>query len=153
MRKSDGKEVIDELDKSIINFLSENGRMSFNEIATHLEVTEKTVRSRYNNMVADNIIKVVGVVNPIELGIRVGSIIQLKVIPQEIDQVVEKLKQVTVIRYISTTTGDYQLLVQVNVRDNDELNSTIKTIQQIPSINSTNVLIQTEVFKNTFPII
>ncbi|MFZ3576974.1 Lrp/AsnC family transcriptional regulator [Virgibacillus sp. DJP39] len=153
MSQHENKKEIDELDKDIIKFLSENGRMSFSEIAGHLDVTEKTVRTRYNNMVDANIIKVIGVVNQIELGIRVGSIIQLKVTPQKIDNVIEDLKKVTVIRYISSTSGEYQLLVQVNVRDNDELNQTIKTVQQIPDISSTNLLIQTEVFKNTFDII
>ncbi|WP_246055143.1 Lrp/AsnC family transcriptional regulator [Pseudalkalibacillus caeni] len=144
------KEVIDELDKKIIKFLSKNGRMSFAEIASHLEVTEKTVRTRYNNMIENNIIEVVGVVNPITLGIKVGAIIQLKVVPQEIEQIVEQLQQVPVVRYITTTSGDYQLLAQVNVRDYDELNETVKTIHRIPHITSTNVLIQMDVFKNTF---
>lgn len=151
--KGDSKDVIDSLDKGIIKFLSRNGRMSFNEIAIHLDVTEKTVRSRYNNLVDNNIIEVVGVVNPIELGIRVGAIMQLKAAPQEIEQVIDNLNQIEVIRYVSTTTGDYPLLIQVNVRDNEELNETIKAVQRIPSISSLNVLIQTEVYKNTFPII
>lgn len=153
MGQSDKKEIVDELDKNIIKFLAKNGRMSFNEIANNLDVTEKTVRSRYNNLVENNIMEVVGIVNPIELGIRVGAIIQINVVPQEIDQVINHLKQLKVIRYVSTTTGSYPLLVQVNVRDNEELNKTIKAVHQIPNITSINVLIQTEVFKNTFPII
>ena len=153
MTLNDKENVIDELDKDIIKFLSANGRMSFNEIANHLDVTEKTVRSRYNNMIDANIMKVIGVINPIELGIRVGGIVQLKVVPQEINQVIESLKKITVIRYISSTTGDYQLLLQLNVRDNDELNETIKSIQQIRNISATNVLLQTEVHKNTFDFI
>ncbi len=150
MHEQDGKEIVDELDKSIIKFLSKNGRMSFSEIATHLEVTEKTVRARYNNLVENNIIEVVGVVNPITLGIKVGAIIQLKVVPQKIDTIVEELKKVQVIRYVTTTTGDYQLLAQVNVRDYEELSETVKTIHGIPDISSTNVIMQMDVYKNTF---
>lgn len=143
-------EAIDDLDKKIIKFLSKNGRMSFAEIATNLDVTEKTVRTRYNNLVDNNIIEVVGVVNPITLGIKVGAIIQLKVVPQHMDQVVEQLQQVPVVRYITTTTGDYQLLAQVNVRDYEELSETVKTIHRIPNIDSTNVIMQMDVYKNTF---
>ena len=144
---------IDALDKKIIHFLSQNGRMSFNLIANEIDVTEKTIRNRYNNMVDNNIISVVGVVNHMELGIRVGAIIQLKVVPQKMEQVIDNLKQINAIRYVSSTTGDYPLIVQVNVRDHDELNETIKVVQQIPDISSLNVMIQTEVFKNTFDII
>jgi len=143
-------EMIDDLDRNIIKSLSKNGRMSFAEIATNLDVTEKTVRTRYNNLVENNIIEVVGVVNPITLGIKVGAIIQLKVVPQHIDQIVEDLKQIPVIRYITTTTGDFQLLAQVNVRDYEELSETVKTIHRIPNISSTNVIMQMDVYKNTF---
>lgn len=144
---------IDALDKKIIHFLSQNGRMSFNLIANEIDVTEKTIRNRYNNMVDNNIISVVGVVNHMELGIRVGAIIQLEVVPQKMEQVIDNLKQINAIRYVSSTTGDYPLIIQVNVRDHDELNETIKVVQQIPDISSLNVMIQTEVFKNTFDII
>ncbi len=144
------KEMMDELDRKIVKFLSKNGRMSFTEIANNLDVTEKTVRTRYNNMIDNDMIEVVGVVNPITLGIKVGAIIQLQVVPQQIEKVVEELQKLPVIRYVTTTTGNYQLLTQVNVRDYEELNETVKQVHQIPDITSTNVLIQMDVFKNSF---
>ena len=147
------KDVVDELDMDIIRFLSSNGRMSFSEIATHLEVTEKTVRKRYNSMIDNNILEVVGVVNPITLGIKVGAIIQVKAVPQHMDQVIQDLNKVPVIRYVTTTSGDYQLLTQVNVRDYDELSETVKSIHRIENIQSTNVMIQMDVFKNSFQYI
>ncbi|WP_349408627.1 Lrp/AsnC family transcriptional regulator [Pseudalkalibacillus sp. SCS-8] len=153
MASNASKEVIDDLDKRIIQFLSHNGRMSFAEMATHLDVTEKTVRTRYNNMVENKIIEVVGVVNPITLGIKVAAIIQFRVIPEFLDDVIEELKNNPVIRYVTTTSGDYQLLAQMNMRDYEELNDTIKIIHQIPNITSTNVLIQLDVHKNSFEFI
>ena len=77
-----GKQVdyqIDELDRGIIKMLSRDGRIPFSEIANELEVTEKTIRLRYKNLVQNEIIEVVGVVNPIALGLKAGAIIQLKV--------------------------------------------------------------------------
>ncbi|MGP4078932.1 Lrp/AsnC family transcriptional regulator [Pseudalkalibacillus sp. R45] len=147
------KELIDDLDKKIIKSLSKNGRMSFAEIANNLDVTEKTVRTRYNNMVDNEIIEVVGVVNPISLGIKMAAIVQIKVVPQSIDEVIKELQDIRVMRYITTTSGDYQLLAQMNVRDYEELTETIKKVHRIPSITSTNVLIQMDVHKNTFEYI
>ncbi|KGP91492.1 transcriptional regulator [Pontibacillus chungwhensis BH030062] len=142
--------VIDELDKGIIKQLSKNGRMSFAEIASELDVTEKTVRKRYNQMVDNNILEVVGVVNPITIGIKVSAIVQVQVVPQYIDEVITSLTNIPVIRYVTTLTGEYQLLGQVNVRSYEELNETVKKIYQIPHIQSTNVLVQMDVHKNTF---
>lgn len=144
------KQMMDELDRKIVKFLSKNGRMSFTEIANYLEVTEKTVRTRYNNMIDNNMIEVVGVVNPITLGIKVGAIIQLQVVPQQIEKIVQELQELPVIRYVTSTSGAYQLLTQINVRDYEELNETVKQIHQIPNITSTNVLIQMDVYKNSF---
>lgn len=143
-------DLIDDLDRSIIKFLSKNGRMSFTEIANQLEVTEKTVRTRYNNMVENDILEVVGVINPITLGIKMGAIIQLKVVPQHIDDVIEALRTIRVVRFITTISGEYPLLAQINVRDYEEINETVRTVQSIEHVTATNVMVQMDVFKNTF---
>ena len=148
--KQPGGVLIDELDRNIIKFLSKNGRMSFTEIANQLEVTEKTIRTRYNNMIENDVIEVVGVVNPITLGIKMGAIVQLKVVPQEMDQVIQELQKINVVRFITTISGEYPLLAQINVRDYEEINETVKRIHAIPNVTSTNVMVQMDVFKNTF---
>ena len=145
-----GGVLIDELDRNIIKFLSKNGRMSFTEIANQLEVTEKTVRTRYNNMIENDVIEVVGVVNPITLGIKMGAIVQLKVVPQEMDHIIQQLQKIKVVRFITTISGEYPLLAQINVRDYEEINETVKQIHAIPNVTSTNVMVQMDVFKNTF---
>ena len=148
--KQPGGGLIDDLDRNIIKFLSKNGRMSFTEIANQLEVTEKTIRTRYNNMIENDVIEVVGVVNPITLGIKMGAIVQLKVVPQEMDQVIQELQKINVVRFITTISGEYPLLAQINVRDYEEINETVKQIHAIPNVTSTNVMVQMDVFKNTF---
>ena len=148
--KQPGGVFIDELDRNIIKFLSKNGRMSFTEMASQLEVTEKTVRTRYNNMIENDVIEVVGVVNPITLGIKMGAIVQLKVVPQEMDHVIQELQKIHVVRFITTISGEYPLLAQINVRDYEEINETVKQIHAIPNVTSSNVMVQMDVFKNTF---
>ncbi|WP_425284642.1 Lrp/AsnC family transcriptional regulator [Fictibacillus solisalsi] len=146
-------EIIDHLDKGIIKLLSKDGRMSFTEIANRLNVTEKTVRSRYNNLVENNILEVVGVVNPISLGVKVGAIIQISVVPPNMNHTIQQLRDITGIRFITLTSGEYQLLVQANVRDYEEITEIVKSIHQLPGINKTNVILQMDVYKNSFEYI
>lgn len=146
-------EIIDTLDKGIIKLLSKDGRMSFTEISNRLNVTEKTVRSRYNNLVENNILEVVGVVNPISLGVKVGAIIQISVVPPNMDQTIQQLSDITGIRFITLTSGEYQLLVQANVRDYEEITEIVKSIHQLPGINKSNVILQMDVYKNSFEYI
>jgi Lrp/AsnC family transcriptional regulator for asnA, asnC and gidA len=144
---------IDDLDNQIIKLLSRDGRMSFTEIAQRLNVTEKTIRARYNNLIEKKIIEVVGIVNPISLGVKVGSIIQIKVLPTKLMNIVEQLKAKKEIRFITLTSGDYQLLIQINLKDYDELTKVVKELMNMEGIIGTNVMMQMDVYKNTFDYI
>ncbi|WP_099159701.1 Lrp/AsnC family transcriptional regulator [Virgibacillus ndiopensis] len=141
---------IDELDRGIIKLLSNDGRMSFTELATRLSVTEKTVRLRYKSLLDKEILEVVGVVNPIALGLKAGAIIQLKVKAKGISTVVEELKKVKLIRYITLTSGDYPILVQITVEDQDQITKVLRDINQIDEVTDVNTIVQLEVYRNTF---
>ncbi|WP_236034981.1 Lrp/AsnC family transcriptional regulator [Alkalihalobacterium elongatum] len=143
---------IDHLDKSILRLLSKDGRMSFTEIASQLEVTEKTVRTRYRTLVDEGILDVVGVVNPISLGLKVSAIIQLGVESQKLADVMESVMSSKEVRHLSLITGEYQILMQVNVKTYDDLTLFLKDLNAIPGISKSNVMIQLEVNKNTFEI-
>jgi len=95
----------------------------------------------------------VGIVNPISLGVKVGSIIQIKVLPTKLMNIVEQLKAKKEIRYITLTSGDYQLLIQINLKDYDELTKVVKELMNMDGIIGTNVMMQMDVYKNTFDYI
>jgi Lrp/AsnC family transcriptional regulator for asnA, asnC and gidA len=142
---------LDDLDIGIIRLLAKDGRMSFTEIAGQLGVTEKTVRSRFNSLRENNIINVVGVVDPISLGLKTGAIILLGVDPEKLESVIEAAHQFKEIRFITLISGEYQLLVQVHVRTSDELTEFFKDkLMRIPGLVKTNIIIQLEVYKNTY---
>jgi Lrp/AsnC family transcriptional regulator, regulator for asnA, asnC and gidA len=141
---------IDELDKGIIKFLENDGRMSFTEIASNLHVTEKTVRTRYKNLMEQEILNVVGVVDPVAIGIKAGAIIQIKVQLPILEQVIEDLKKLKEVRFITTISGKYQLIIQVAVPTYDNLTASFKKISFIPGIEDMNTTVQLEVHKNTF---
>ncbi|UOE95591.1 Lrp/AsnC family transcriptional regulator [Alkalihalobacillus sp. LMS39] len=143
---------IDSLDRGIIQLLSKDGRMSFTEIANRLDVTEKTVRSRYKNLVETGIIDVVGIVNPISLGLKVAAIIQLAAASNQLTNIVDQVKQYKEVRYVSLITGEYQVLLQVNMKTYEELTEFIKKINGIAGITKSNVIIQLEINKNTFDL-
>ncbi|WP_316571790.1 AsnC family transcriptional regulator [Neobacillus sp. YIM B06451] len=144
------KYEIDELDRGIIKQLARDGRMSFSEIASALNVTEKTVRLRYKNLLDHGIMGVFGVVNPVEIGVKAGAIILLKVQPQKVKDAVEELKKFREIRYITMTSGPYSLLVQIAVPTQDDITQTLLKINELTSITEVNSIIQLEVFKNSY---
>ncbi|RDU38047.1 AsnC family transcriptional regulator [Neobacillus piezotolerans] len=144
------KYQVDELDRGIIKQLARDGRMSFTEIAAALNVTEKTVRLRYKNLLDNGIMGVFGVVNPVAIGVKAGAIIQLKVMPQRVKEAVEELKKFREIRYITMTSGPYSLLVQIAVPTQDDITETLLKINQLTCITEMNSIIQLEVYKNSY---
>ncbi|WP_096201377.1 Lrp/AsnC family transcriptional regulator [Bacillus sp. FJAT-45350] len=144
---------IDELDTNIIRLLSKDGRMSFTEISNRLEVTEKTVRTRYKSLIEDDIIDIVGVVNPISLGLNVSAIVQISAGANYLEKIIQQTRKYKEVRYISLITGEYQLYLQVNVKDYQELTSFIKQLNLIEGVTKCNTMVQLEVNKNSHEII
>lgn len=144
------KYEMDDLDRGIIKHLARDGRMSFTEIAAALNVTEKTVRLRYKNLLDNGIMGVFGVVNPVAIGVKAGAIIQLKVQPQKIKEAIEILKDFREIRYITMTSGPYSLLVQIAVPTQDDITETLLKINELTCITEMNSIIQLEVHKNSY---
>lgn len=145
-----GKHQLDHLDKKIINLLSKDGRRPFTELAEELKVTEKTIRTRYKNLTENEILNVTGVVNPVAIGIKAGAIILVKVQLSQLEQVIEEVRNVKEVRFISLISGSYQLIIQINVPEQEDLTASLKRITKINGINEMNSLVQLEVYKNTF---
>ncbi|KQL52560.1 AsnC family transcriptional regulator [Heyndrickxia shackletonii] len=147
------KYEIDELDRAMIKLLSGDGRMSFTELSSRLNVTEKTVRARYKNLIENDILSVVGVVNPIALGLKAEAIIQMKIQSGMLQTAIEELKNIREIRFITMTSGDYPLLAQITVQNQDEITNILYKLDQIPCIKEYKSMIQLQVYKNTFEYI
>lgn len=144
---------IDALDRGIIQILSKDGRIAFSEIANQLKVTEKTIRLRYKNLIQNEIVEVVGIVNPIALGLKAGAIIQIKTSQGTSEKVMEELKTVKEVRFITMTSGPYRLLIQINVQSQEEIKDCILKLDEIEGIVEMNTIIQLENYKNTFEYI
>ncbi|PKR84551.1 Lrp/AsnC family transcriptional regulator [Heyndrickxia camelliae] len=147
------KYEIDELDRAMIKLLSGDGRMSFTELSSRLSVTEKTVRSRYKNLIENDILSVVGVVNPIALGLKAEAIIQMKIQNGMLQAAIEELKNIREIRFITMTSGEYPLLAQITVQNQEEITNILYRLDQIPCIKEYKSMVQLQVYKNTFEYI
>lgn len=94
-----------------------------------------------------------GIVNPIAVGLKAGAIIQIKVKSRSLAKVIEELKLIPPIRYITVTSGEYPLLVQITVKDQGKITEVVYAINEIEEVTDINTIIQLDVFKNTFEYI
>lgn len=58
---------LDELDYKVLELLIKDGRKSFTELAEELNVSVGTVRNRFNLFVEENLLTIIGRVNPEKL--------------------------------------------------------------------------------------
>ena len=72
---------LDELDFAILSYLQQDGRMSFTVIAEKLKVSIGTIRTRFNKLIEDGTINIVGRVNPENVGFHAYAHIAVFVRP------------------------------------------------------------------------
>ena len=112
---------VDSMDRQIIGFLVEDGRMPFAKIAKSIGVSVGTVRARVCRMVKEEIIYPSVGVDERKLGYTVQSVIRIQVDLKMVRQVAQQLASLAPVRYIATVSGEYDLMVFVFFHSQDEV--------------------------------
>lgn len=136
--------TIDDLDRQILQNLQEDGRISYVTLANQLNVSEGTIRKRVKKLEENNILQIVGVTEPFKVGLDTVAFLWLEVQRGQVNNVIEKLKDVVPIRYLAVTTGSYDLVATVVLPNRDQLikllNEVIPKIDGIISIETSIIL-------------
>jgi len=140
---------MDEIDKNILKLLQEDGRMSYSEIARRIGVPESTVRLRVKRLIEEGIIrKFAALINPFKAGYTIVAFIAVDIEPNKIKRAVEELSKLPEVDVLGIATGAHDVLMQVTVRDLQELESfLIEKLGKIDGIKSTETSILTSVKK------
>ncbi|MDO8532441.1 MAG: Lrp/AsnC family transcriptional regulator [Dehalococcoidia bacterium] len=143
--------ALDELDYKILLRLQANGRESNAEIARVLDVSEGTIRRRIKRLIDDDVIRVTAVPNPWKIGFEAVALIGLQVELDKMDQVANKLAEMSEVHFVSLTTGTYDIFIWVMVPTAEDLGSFIKTkLAGITGITRSETFINLEIRKRTF---
>jgi Lrp/AsnC family transcriptional regulator for asnA, asnC and gidA len=137
---------MDELDRLILQILQEDGRTPFTQIARKAGVSETTIRTRYQNLVVEGIVRTVGIVDP-----YAPALIGLSVEPGTVDQVARAIAELPEVSYLVMTLGSFDLVIEVFCRDLPHLTSLItQQIHLIPGVRSTETLMIARSYKLTY---
>ncbi len=150
MQKINGS--LDELDFSILSYLQQDGRMSFTVIAEKLGVSIGTIRTRFNKLIEDGTINIIGRVDPDKVGFRSYAHIAVYVRPATLkEKVAEEIMTMPEVSFLAMTSGDYDLEVDVMCRDNDHLVKFVNELSNINGVNQTKTTIYFKVYKYAQP--
>ncbi|MGI6147934.1 MAG: Lrp/AsnC family transcriptional regulator [Firmicutes bacterium] len=145
------KYVLDDTDREIIELLQQDGRMPFLTIANQLGLAEGTVRRRVARLLDEGILRIVGITDPFRIGLYTVAIVGLKVERGRIDPIANALAELPEVRSVALSTGNFDLVIQVAVKNNDELLTfLIKKLSEIPGILNTGTSLVLKVAKEDF---
>jgi Lrp/AsnC family transcriptional regulator for asnA, asnC and gidA len=142
----------DDLDFSILTHLQKDGRVSFTVIADKLNVSIGTIRTRFNRLIEEGTISIVGRVDPDKVGFRSYAHIAVYIRPATLkEQVAKRIAQMPEVSFLAMTSGAYDLEVNVMCRDNDHLVAFINEISTFEGVSQTNTTMYFKVYKYAQP--
>jgi Lrp/AsnC family transcriptional regulator, regulator for asnA, asnC and gidA len=140
---------IDDLDRGVIEELQRNGREPFRRIATRLGVAEATVRTRYERLVADGVLQVIGVTNPLALGFDATAMIGVRTSGSP-EAVAEKIGGWPEVTYLVVVAGQFDLLVETVCSDLAALLDLTGRLRVVEGVASTETFLYLKLCKQLY---
>ena len=140
-------EKIDNLDKQILEIISQNARIPFKDVAAECGVSRAAIHQRVQRLIDLGVIIGSGYhVNPKSLGYStctyVGVNLERGAMYKGVAAELEKIREIVECHF---TTGPYSMLIKLYCRDNEHLMELLNNhIQEIPGVVSTETLISLE---------
>lgn len=135
---------IDNLDKKILEIISQNARIPFKDVAAECGVSRAAIHQRVQRLIDMGVIIGSGYhVNPVSLGYNTCTYVGITLERGSMYKgVVEKLEGIPEVVECHFTTGPYTMLVKLYARDNNHLMELLNDrMQQIPGVVATETLI------------
>lgn len=139
---------MDQLDLSIIELLSANGRRPFTEIAQLLGVSEGTIRNRVSRLIEDKVLHIVGLVDPSSLGFDAPAMIGVSITEGDIEEIAAEIAVFPEVSYLIMVSGEFDLMVEVLCKNRDHLaNFLNQKLRRIPGVGRTQTFMTLRTFK------
>ncbi len=143
-------QIIDKIDKHIIEKLITDGRISFANIAKDINLTDVAIKKRLERLKQRGIIK--NIFAEIDYNvIGYNEIIELLICldPSKKNEIIRKLKENEDTLTVTEVTGEYNITCKIIAQDKTNLKMVLDNIYGIDGILKVNVLTLLEEHKNS----
>ncbi|MFX0015754.1 MAG: Lrp/AsnC family transcriptional regulator [Promethearchaeota archaeon] len=130
---------LDDIDLTIIRYLSHDGKESYENIANQCGVSAQTISDRVKKLRNKQIIKKFSIIiDPEKVNYPIEFICELDINASVMDDVLAILEQIEEIHVIKITTGIHDILCLGNAQNIDNLHNIVeRKISTIPGVNKT----------------
>ena len=142
--------MLDDVSKSIIEELQQDGRRSYAAIGKVVGLSEAAVRQRVQRLVDSGVMQVVAVTDPLELGFARQAMIGIRARGQ-LEPIADAVAALDEVNYVVITAGSYDLLVEVVCESDEHLLGLISgQIRAIEGVVSTETFMYLRLRKQTY---
>ncbi len=149
-------EKIDQLDRKILQIITQNARMPFKDVAEICGVSRAAIHQRVQRLIDIDVITGSGyTVNPKMLGFQMCAYIGITLERGSMyKEVVKELENIPEIVESQYTLGSYTILIKVYAKNDEHLMELLNgKIQEIPGVATTETLTSLDQrIKRTIPI-
>jgi len=123
--------VLDSIDRQILNILQVNGRISIKELAAQVFLSSPAVSSRIEQLEKkDYITGYQAVINPIKMGYHIKAFVNLEVEPMSKKEFYPYIQTCVNVIECNCVTGEYSMLLEVLFPSTNELDVFIGELQR-----------------------
>ena len=142
--------TLDDVSKTIIELLQEDGRRSYSDIGRAVGLSEAAVRQRVQRLTEVGVMQIVAVTDPMQLGFRRQAMIGIRV-SGDTRVVAEEIAAIQAIDYVVITVGAFDILAEVVCEDDEDLLALINdSIRPIDGVLSTETFIYAKLQKQLY---
>lgn len=132
---------IDETDRHLIDLLRENARLPVADIARKMGIARTTVQARLDRLEQSGVILGYTVRTAQTLAPTLYATALVSVEPRSGPIVIARLKSMSNVDRVHTTSGRFDLLVGLSAKDTEELDQTLDRIGEIKGVKGSESLI------------
>jgi len=141
---------LDEVSKSIIEQLQQDGRRSYASIGKAVGLSEAAVRQRVQRLTDAGVMQIVAVTDPLQLGFGRQAMVGVNV-DGAVQPVAEALSAMDEMIYVVITAGSYDILCEVvSTGDEQLLDLVTGRIRSVPGVRSTETFMYLKLAKQTY---
>ncbi|MBI9091760.1 MAG: Lrp/AsnC family transcriptional regulator [Desulfobacterium sp.] len=112
---------LDALDKKLIYYLSQDGRMPVKELVKKLEITSPTLQVRIKNLLQSGVLKIAGLIDVFKIDKLFMALVAIRVIDDaKIDETLNDLAELPEVDSVYAVTGRYDIFAEVLFSNNME---------------------------------
>jgi Lrp/AsnC family transcriptional regulator, regulator for asnA, asnC and gidA len=142
--------ALDAIDKTILSELQRDGRMSYAELGPTVGLSAPAVRQRVQRLVESEVLRVVGVTDPLALGLPLMAMLGVRA-DGDVRAVADRVAELREVIYVVLTSGVYDLLVEVVCREPHELLDLVEdAIKPVPGVRSVESLVYLDIHTHRF---